>query len=111
MLADVSAKIADVNTNILDIEARTDEQRRGWITVTVEISDMKHLEKVMKSLRGIPGVRLGGPGAGGAAGSVAGRPGAGYRIAMTSISTRTSRGRRATWMVVRAGAGAAKYSP
>ena len=56
MLAAVSAKIAAVNTNILDIEARTDEQRRGWIRVTIEISDMKHLEKVMKSLRGIPGV-------------------------------------------------------
>ena len=24
--------------------------------MTIEISDMKHLEKVMKSLRGIPGV-------------------------------------------------------
>ncbi|MCX6550961.1 MAG: bifunctional (p)ppGpp synthetase/guanosine-3',5'-bis(diphosphate) 3'-pyrophosphohydrolase [Acidobacteria bacterium] len=56
MLAAVSAKIAAVNTNILDIEARTDEQQRGWIRVTIEISDMKHLEKVMKSLRGIPGV-------------------------------------------------------
>jgi len=56
MLAAVSAKIAGVNTNILDIEARTDEQQRGWMRVTIEISDMKHLEKVMKSLRGIPGV-------------------------------------------------------
>jgi GTP diphosphokinase / guanosine-3',5'-bis(diphosphate) 3'-diphosphatase len=56
MLAAVSAKIAGVNTNILDIEARTDEQRRGWIRVTIEIRDLKHLEKVMKSLRGIPGV-------------------------------------------------------
>jgi GTP pyrophosphokinase len=56
MLAAVSAKIAGVNTNILDIEARADEQERGWIRVTIEISDMKHLEKVMKSLRGIPGV-------------------------------------------------------
>jgi len=56
MLAAVSAKIAGVNTNILDIEARTDEQRRGSIRLTIEISDMKHLEKVMKSLRGIPAV-------------------------------------------------------
>jgi GTP diphosphokinase / guanosine-3',5'-bis(diphosphate) 3'-diphosphatase len=56
MLAAVSAKIAGVNTNILDIEARTDEQQRGWIKVTIEISDLKQLEKVMKSLRGIPGV-------------------------------------------------------
>ncbi len=53
---------------------------------------------------------LGGSGPGGAAGPVAGRPGTGYRIAMTSISTLRSRGRRAAWMVVRAGAGAAKYS-
>jgi GTP pyrophosphokinase len=56
MLAAVSAKIAGVNTNILDIEARIDEQQRGWVTVTIEIGDMKHLEKVMKSLRGTPGV-------------------------------------------------------
>jgi len=56
MLAAVSAKIAGVNTNILDIEARIDEQQRGWVKVTIEIGDMKHLEKVMKSLRGIPGV-------------------------------------------------------
>jgi GTP pyrophosphokinase len=56
MLAAVSAKIAGVNTNILDIEARIDEQQRGWVTVTIEIGDMKHLEKVMKSLRGTTGV-------------------------------------------------------
>ena len=56
MLAAVSAKIAGVNTNILDIEARIDEQQRGWVKVTIEIGDMKHLEKVMKSLRGTPGV-------------------------------------------------------
>jgi len=57
ILADVSTRIAGVNTNILDIEARTDEQNRGWIKVTVEISDLKHLEKVMKSLRSVRGVR------------------------------------------------------
>ncbi|HOG29582.1 MAG TPA: bifunctional (p)ppGpp synthetase/guanosine-3',5'-bis(diphosphate) 3'-pyrophosphohydrolase [Vicinamibacterales bacterium] len=56
MVAAVSAAIASVNTNIVDIEARTDDEQRGWIRVTIEISDMKHLEKVMKSLRGIPGV-------------------------------------------------------
>jgi len=56
MVAAVSAKIAAVNTNIVDIEARTDDDQRGWIRVTIEISDMKHLEKVMKSLRGVPGV-------------------------------------------------------
>ena len=56
ILAEVSARIAGVNTNILDIEAHTDDQRRGWIKVTIEISDLKHLEKVMKSLKRAPGV-------------------------------------------------------
>ena len=56
ILADVSAKIADINTNITNMEARTDEDQRGRIDMTVEISDLKHLEKVMKSLRGVDGV-------------------------------------------------------
>lgn len=57
ILADVSARIAAVNTNILDIEARTDPAGRASIKVTVEIGDMKHLEKVMKSLKTVKGVR------------------------------------------------------
>ncbi len=56
ILADVSARIAAVNTNILDIEARTDVTGRATIRVTVQISDVKHLEKVMKSLRGVKGI-------------------------------------------------------
>lgn len=56
MLAAVSAKVAGVNTNITNVEATTDEDRRGRIDMTVEIHDMKHLEKVIKSLRGVAGV-------------------------------------------------------
>ena len=56
IIAEVSARITGVNTNIIDIEARTDEQQRGWIKVTLEISDMKHLEKVIKSLKSVKGV-------------------------------------------------------
>jgi GTP pyrophosphokinase len=56
VLAAVSAKIADINTNIKNMEAHTDEDRRARIDVTVEISDLKHLEKVIKSLRGVDGV-------------------------------------------------------
>lgn len=56
-MAAVSAKIADINTNIKNMEARTgDEDQRARIDVTVEISDLKHLEKVIKSLRGVDGV-------------------------------------------------------
>jgi GTP pyrophosphokinase len=56
LLAAVSAKIADINTNIRNMEAHTDDDRHARIDVTVEISDLKHLERVIKSLRGIDGV-------------------------------------------------------
>jgi GTP pyrophosphokinase len=57
MLAAVSSKIAGINTNIRDVEATTTpDDHRGRINMTVEISDMKHLEKVIKSLKGLAGV-------------------------------------------------------
>ena len=56
ILADVSSKVADINTNITSVEATTDDDHRGRIDMTVEINDLKHLEKVMKSLRAIAGV-------------------------------------------------------
>jgi GTP pyrophosphokinase len=66
LLAAVSAKIADINTNIKNMEARTDPEHNARIDVTVEISDLKHLEKVIKSLRAVEGVlgveRTGRPG-------------------------------------------------
>ena len=55
MLAELSKKISDINTNITNVEARTGDQR-GRIDITVEIKDMKHLEQVMKAIRGITGV-------------------------------------------------------
>jgi len=56
LLAAVSAKIAGINTNIKNMEARTDDSQHARIDVTIEISDLKHLEKVIKSLRGVEGV-------------------------------------------------------
>ncbi|MCA1560787.1 MAG: bifunctional (p)ppGpp synthetase/guanosine-3',5'-bis(diphosphate) 3'-pyrophosphohydrolase [Acidobacteria bacterium] len=57
ILADVSSKIAGINTNIRNVEASTNhEAQRGRISMTVEISDLKHLEKVIKSLKGVAGV-------------------------------------------------------
>jgi GTP pyrophosphokinase len=56
VLAAVSAKIAGINTNIKNMEARTGEDSHARIDMTVEISDLKHLEKVIKSLRGVDGV-------------------------------------------------------
>jgi len=56
VLAEISARIAAVKTNILDIEARSDVSGRATIKVTVQITDVKHLAKVMKSLRSVKGV-------------------------------------------------------
>jgi GTP pyrophosphokinase len=55
ILADVSAKIAGINTNIRNVEAQVNDQM-GRIDMTVEISDLKHLQKVIKSLRSVEGV-------------------------------------------------------
>ncbi len=56
ILADVSSRISDINTNIKDVEATVDEEQRGSIRITVEISDVKHLDKVMRSLKSVDGV-------------------------------------------------------
>jgi guanosine-3',5'-bis(diphosphate) 3'-pyrophosphohydrolase len=55
MVAAVSAKVAGMNTNIRSMEATT-EDTRGRIDMTVEIADMKHLEKVIKSVKAVSGV-------------------------------------------------------
>jgi len=69
LLAAVSAKIADINTNIRNLEARPSADQRSRIDMTVEISDLKHLERVIKSVKGVEGVlnveRAGRPGGAG----------------------------------------------
>jgi GTP pyrophosphokinase len=56
MLAEISAKVSDINTNITNMEARTGDDQQARIDMTVEIKDVKHLEKVIKSIRGVEGV-------------------------------------------------------
>ncbi len=56
ILAEISTRIAGMKTNITGIDAHINEERRGRINVTLEISDMKHLEKVIKTLRSAKGV-------------------------------------------------------
>jgi GTP diphosphokinase / guanosine-3',5'-bis(diphosphate) 3'-diphosphatase len=57
ILADVSSRIAAINTNITNVEATgADNDHRGRINMAVEIKDVKHLEKVIKLLRGVEGV-------------------------------------------------------
>ena len=57
MIAELSSRIADINTNIINLEATTRaEDHQARIEMTVEIQDLKHLEKVLKSIRGVEGV-------------------------------------------------------
>jgi GTP pyrophosphokinase len=56
MLAEISAKVSDINTNITNMEARTGDDQQARIDMTVEISDLKHLERVIKSIKGVQGV-------------------------------------------------------
>jgi (p)ppGpp synthase/HD superfamily hydrolase len=55
MLADVTATIAGVHSNIQNIEARTGDSRAN-IDVTVDIVDIDHMEKIISSLKKIEGV-------------------------------------------------------
>jgi GTP pyrophosphokinase len=56
MLAEISAKVSDINTNITNMEARTGDDAQARIDMTVEISDVKHLERVIRSIKGVQGV-------------------------------------------------------
>ncbi len=56
MLADVTSRIADRKINIRKVEATTNEGQRGRISVTMEINDLKHLQRVIKVVRAVPGV-------------------------------------------------------
>jgi GTP pyrophosphokinase len=57
MIAELSSRIANINTNILSLEASTrGEDPHARIDMTVEIQDVKHLDRVIKSIRGVEGV-------------------------------------------------------
>jgi GTP pyrophosphokinase len=56
MLAEISARVSDINTNITNMEARSAGDIQARIDMTVEIKDVKHLEKVIKSIKAVDGV-------------------------------------------------------
>ena len=56
ILADITAAIADVDINVRKVEASSDEDQQGRIRVTMDISDLKHLQRVSKVVRSVPGV-------------------------------------------------------
>ena len=55
ILADVTTKIAGLKTNMLKVEATTSDHQ-GRIVVTMEIADFKHLQRIIKVIRGVQGV-------------------------------------------------------
>jgi guanosine-3',5'-bis(diphosphate) 3'-pyrophosphohydrolase len=57
LLADLTQAIAGEGSNIRRIEARSSEDRRGYVSVSLETSDLKHLEKIFSRLKAISGVR------------------------------------------------------
>jgi GTP diphosphokinase / guanosine-3',5'-bis(diphosphate) 3'-diphosphatase len=56
MIAGITGAISDMKTGIRDARATVADDNRGRIEVTVEVFDVKHLEKVMRSVRNVPGV-------------------------------------------------------
>jgi guanosine-3',5'-bis(diphosphate) 3'-pyrophosphohydrolase len=57
LLADVTQAIAGEGSNIRRIEARVDETRQALVSVALEASDLRQLEKIVSRIRAIHGVR------------------------------------------------------
>ncbi|MBN2242860.1 MAG: bifunctional (p)ppGpp synthetase/guanosine-3',5'-bis(diphosphate) 3'-pyrophosphohydrolase [Acidobacteria bacterium] len=57
ILADIASTISNLNTNIRDSRTRTDpDSGKGTIEITVDISDVKHLQRVIQNLKSIRGI-------------------------------------------------------
>jgi GTP pyrophosphokinase len=56
MIAGITGAISDMKTSIRDARASVASDERGRIEVTVEVFDVKHLDKVINSIKSVPGV-------------------------------------------------------
>ncbi|HKP72541.1 MAG TPA: bifunctional (p)ppGpp synthetase/guanosine-3',5'-bis(diphosphate) 3'-pyrophosphohydrolase [Pyrinomonadaceae bacterium] len=56
MIAGITSAISDMKTGIRDARASVASDERGRIEVTVEVFDVKHLDKVIRAVRNVPGV-------------------------------------------------------
>ena len=56
ILADITSIIAETNTDIRTVEAKTFEDQKGSIDVTVSITNVKELERITRSIRAVDGV-------------------------------------------------------
>ena len=56
ILADVTSRIADIKINVRKVEAISSDDNHGRISVTLDIADLKHLQRVVKVVTSVPGV-------------------------------------------------------
>src|SRR3989441_1090274 len=56
MIAGITGAISDMKTGIRDARASIGPDQKGRIEVTVEVFDVKHLDKVIGSIKSVPGV-------------------------------------------------------
>jgi len=56
MIAGITGAISDMRTGIRDARASIGPDQKGRIEVTVEVFDVKHLDKVTSSIKSVPGV-------------------------------------------------------
>ena len=57
VLADITAAVSELKTNIANVQARTVESYYGDIDITVEVRDVVHLDKIIQFLKSISGVQ------------------------------------------------------
>src|SRR6267378_4344654 len=56
MIAGITGAISDMKTGIRDARASVESDDKGRIEVTVEVFDVKHLDRVISSIKNVPGV-------------------------------------------------------
>jgi len=58
ILADITSAISNLKTNIRDSRSSSDSQSgKGTVEITVDIEDVKHLQKVIQGLKSIRGIQ------------------------------------------------------
>ena len=56
MLKQIATVISDSNTNIRNMEAKTEDET-AMVEIVADIADLKHLDRIVIGVRKIPGVR------------------------------------------------------
>ena len=56
MIAGITGAIADIKTNIRGAQANVSRDDRGHIEITVEVFDVKHLDRIISAIKSVSGV-------------------------------------------------------